>query len=85
VRGNLARLSGLRGLMSQLTQTAGVPQNEPDDLLCVACGHGVQAHDSTAARYCAATEASGAVRGCLCSADAVSAGVQPLSTTQPFR
>jgi len=69
--------------MTQAAQT--VAASEHEDLLCKACGHRVQDHDATAARYCVATEASGAVRGCLCPARAGSAGVQPLRTTQPFR
>ncbi|MDQ1745571.1 MAG: hypothetical protein QOE23_3910 [Pseudonocardiales bacterium] len=69
--------------MTQATQT--VTASEPEDLLCAACGHSVRVHDATATRYCAATEASGAVRGCLCPPDALSTGVQRLRTTQPFR
>jgi hypothetical protein len=71
--------------MTRVAQTAAAFQTEHDDLPCPACGHGAQAHDTTAVRYCAATEVSGAVRGCLCLPDAVLTGVQPLSTTQPFR
>ncbi|WP_408663596.1 RGCVC family protein [Jatrophihabitans sp.] len=84
VRGNLTRPPGLRGPMKQVAPTAGEGQAEPG-LLCVPCGHRVQAHDPTATRYCAASRASGVDRGCLCPPGAVSAGVQPLSTTQPFR
>jgi hypothetical protein len=71
--------------MTQRSQTIGESVTEHEDLLCMACGHLRQYHDRTAMRYCAATEASGAVRGCLCSASASHTGVQPLRTTQPFR
>ena len=43
--------------MTQAAQT--VAASEHEDLLCKACGHRVQDHDATAARYCVATEASG--------------------------
>ena len=69
--------------MTQAAQATAASEHE--DVLCTACGHRMPAHDTTAARYCAATEASGAVRGCLCPASAGSAGAQPLRTTQPFR
>ena len=85
VRGYLTLPPGLRGPMTQLPHTIGESQAEHGDLLCVACGHLGQAHDATALRYCAATKASGAVRGCLCSLTAVQAGIQPLRSTQPFR
>lgn len=84
-RGNLTRNRVCEGPMTQVAPTAGDSQTEADDRLCRSCGHRMQAHDSTAVRYCAATAASGAVRGCLCPQGAVVAGVQPLSTTQPFR
>lgn len=85
VTGNLTRPPGLRGPMTQVAPTAGEGQAAQADLLCAACGHRMQVHDHTAARYCVATKASGAVRGCLCPPDAVSEGAQPLSTTTPFR
>jgi hypothetical protein len=71
--------------MTQRSQTVGESVTEHENLLCVACGHLRQDHDHTAVRYCAATEASGAVRGCLCPLSASHTGVQPLRTTQPFR
>jgi hypothetical protein len=71
--------------MTRQPQTVGESEPEHEDLLCAACGHLRQDHDRTAARYCAATEASGAVRGCLCPPSASHTGVQPLRTTQPFR
>jgi hypothetical protein len=71
--------------MTQVARTVGKSQPEHQDLLCVACGHLRHAHDTLAVRYCAATEANGTVRGCLCSPGAVHTGVQPLRTTQPFR
>ena len=71
--------------MTRQSQTIGESEIKPEDLQCVACGHLRQDHDRTALRYCAATEASGAVRGCLCSPSASHPGVQPLRTTQPFR
>ncbi|WP_408652331.1 RGCVC family protein [Jatrophihabitans sp.] len=69
----------------QKSQTVAESRTEHDDLLCVACGHPREIHDSIAVRYCAATGASGAVRGCLCSPSAVHTGMRPLRTTQPFR
>ena len=33
---------------------------------CGACGHPLDGHDGISARYCAATIASGATRGCVC-------------------
>ncbi|MEO6503385.1 MAG: RGCVC family protein [Jatrophihabitantaceae bacterium] len=71
--------------MTQVSQAVQDSQIEHEDLPCAACGHLGQAHDPTALRYCRATVASGAERGCLCSPDAGHAGVQPLRTTQPFR
>jgi hypothetical protein len=71
--------------MTRTSQTVGEPETGHQDLLCMACGHLRQAHDHTAVRYCAATEASGALRGCLCSPSDSHTGVQPLRTTQPFR
>ena len=70
--------------MTQAPSTIEAPERE-DLLLCAACGHPAQAHDRTATRYCAATEASGAARGCLCPPGAGATGVQRLRTTQPFR
>ncbi len=71
--------------MTQVAPTVDEGPAEHDDLLCAACGHRMLVHDRTAARYCVATKASGAVRGCLCPPNAVSDGAQPLSTTTPFR
>lgn len=71
--------------MTQVSQTVDDSQTQHEDLLCAACGHLQQAHDPTAERYCRATTASGAVRGCLCSPGAGHTGRQPLRTTQPFR
>jgi hypothetical protein len=71
--------------MTQVSQTVDDFQTDHEDLLCAACGHLGQAHDTTALRYCRATAASGVVRGCLCSPNAGHTGVQPLRTTQRFR
>ncbi len=71
--------------MTPQPQTVYEIPTEHEDPLCLACGHLRRAHDSTALRYCSATVASGAVRGCLCPPSASHTGVQPLRTTQPFR
>ena len=46
----------------------GAPQPVDDDG-CAACPHPVTAHDAIGLRYCRATQATGADRGCVCRND----------------
>jgi hypothetical protein len=42
-----------------------------DDRICAACPHVRDAHDPLGRRFCAATTASAANRGCICTGDAL--------------
>ena len=48
-------------------------------VMCSACRHPQQAHDATAARYCAATMQMGLSRRCICRGEVVNAGQRPNS------
>lgn len=48
---------------------AVVPALDVSALTCAACPHLRATHDKVDLRYCAATVASGAQRGCLCAAN----------------
>ena len=38
---------------------------EPEDR-CIACGHGLEAHDAIGIRYCEATQLHASTRRCIC-------------------
>jgi hypothetical protein len=46
--------------------TTTLEPTDDTELSCDACPHGLDAHDTISARYCAATTKNGSDRACIC-------------------
>ncbi|MFL6115669.1 MAG: RGCVC family protein [Catenulispora sp.] len=60
---------------SETVSSTGVRLRKPEVSLC-SCGHAPAQHDHVALRYCAATNAHGSARRCICAATLSPAAVR---------